>query len=830
MSNDHSFAYLKPGFTLGKYEIKMLIGRGAMAEVYRAHNPVLKNDVAIKVMNPGIMDNEEAAARFRREAQAAARLSHPNVMRVFDFDIEGNIYYMVMELLEGHTLRDTIREYPEGMPTEKAKPIFQQLAEAVDYAHQQGIIHRDIKPTNIMIVDERVVLTDFGLARISDQAQLTATGSSAGTPAYMSPEQASGATITTLSDIYSMGITLYEMVTGNPPFLGDTFASILVQQIQAYPQMPSEIVADLDPVMEAVIMRSLSKKPEDRYATAAAMSKDLEQDFDALPQETKYFQTPPIDQNAADVDATMQMAPTLLRSGSGSQSTIVTVAEQRRQRALLGGITAIAILLGVAVLALIMSTNNNDKNNESAENIPDAPAGMVYVPGGSFNMGTSNGDEIEGPSHRVTVSEFFLDQYEVTNADYQQFVQATGYQEPSTWTRPEPSIWQIEANGVYVVGDFVNRFAYDGEGVEYYENGTITIELNADQNEGSVVVEFEGSTQPSTGVQLDGEFRIEHTIFEQSSPFHEGGVGDHVLMHGDSGQEGGFIPRIVAPVSTWGHADLMFGGSTFAGNVGAHMMLMPGIRDEEGRILKADGECCYDPNNPSDGYADPDSFEIMILLFQGSSSGYSSSDPGLAGVPVQEIWLNIYAEDVTIVARPTFEISQFPEDIMNQPVTGVTYAGAQAYCEWAGKQLPTEAQWEFAAGGLQEFNYPWGNDRVVNDTVPANVNSGSLMDVGSFPDGVSPFGAYDMSGNAWEWVSDFYDPDYYRESVDAVDPAGPSRGQSNILRGGGPTTLNPVGNAEFRTTSRLVEDGDAESIMFGFRCAAPIIASTEDVN
>lgn len=824
MSNDRSFAYLQPGFKLGKYEIKGLIGRGAMAEVYRAHNPVLKNDVAIKVMNPGIMDNEEAAARFRREAQAAARLSHPNVMRVFDFDIEGNIYYMVMELLEGRTLRDLLREYREGMPHEQAIEIIKQLAGAVDYAHQQGIIHRDIKPTNIIMVGERAVLSDFGLARISDQAQLTATGSSAGTPAYMSPEQASGEKITTRSDIYSIGITLYEMITGAPPFQGETFASILVQQIQAQPRMPSEIVADIDPVLEAVIMRALSKSPDERYPTAHAMLEDLERKLEELPEATTIFRTPRIIETE-DAEATVSI-PAVGRI-SGSHPTLVTVAERRRQRALLGGITIVAILLGMAVLFLVLGNMGNDDDEAAA---PEAPAGMVYVPGGTFNMGTTSGEENEGPPHRVTVSEFFIDQYEVTNADYAAFVQETGYREPATWERPEPSIWQISASGVYVAGDFSNQFAYDGEGIEYYDNGTITVELDADQDSGTIIVEFTGTAQPSTGRVLEGSFRIEHTVFEQGSPFHEGGVGDHVLMHGDSGQEEGFIPRIISPVSTWGDADIFFEGGTLARGVGAHMMLMPGIRDEQGRILRADGSCCFDPINPADGFVDEDDLELMIILFQGSVSGYGGGVTGGEGlVPVQNIWLNIYAEDVTIEERPTYEISQFDAAIAKQPVTGVSYAGAQAYCEWVDKQLPTEAQWELAAGGVQEFTYPWGNERVVGERVPANVSSGQLMDVGSFPQGRSPYGAYDMAGNAWEWVSDFYGEDYYSQSVDAVDPAGPSSGDFNILRGGGSQNLNPVGIAEFRTTSRLIVEPNTENANFGFRCASPVFSSGEGV-
>ncbi len=268
------------GRTIGKYRILERLGHGGMADVYRAYQASLDRDVAIKILHPYLMVGEEDfVGRFRREARAAAALRHPNIVQVFDFDHEDGLYYMVMECIDGRTLKDRLKELRKQgkvMPLGETLRILEQVGDALDYAHQQGMLHRDIKPSNIMITGRgRAVLTDFGIVRMIGGAHHTMTGSVTGTPAYMSPEQGRGADLDHRSDIYSLGIVLYEMVAGQVPFDADTPLAILMRHVTDPLPSPRAQRPDLPEAVERVIKRALSKRPEDRYQSARDIMKAL---------------------------------------------------------------------------------------------------------------------------------------------------------------------------------------------------------------------------------------------------------------------------------------------------------------------------------------------------------------------------------------------------------------------------------------------------------------------------------------------------------------------------------------------------------------------------
>ncbi|HET8909992.1 MAG TPA: protein kinase, partial [Ktedonobacteraceae bacterium] len=256
------------GTTLGRYQITERLGRGGMSEVYLAYDEQMHRHVAVKVVVNG---QTEYIERFRREAEAIGRLTHDHILPAFDYGEQDMYHYLVMPYIEHGTLRDLIAQGP--LPIEHVAELLEQIASALDFAHQQGIIHRDIKPSNILLRDDHYIyLADFGLAKVIEGgSDLTQFGSLLGTPEYMSPELSSGPA-TTSSDIYALGILVYQMVTGTVPFIGDTPLSVYWKQIQEVPTPPTEINPNIPYAIELVILTALEKDPALRYQTPLDLS------------------------------------------------------------------------------------------------------------------------------------------------------------------------------------------------------------------------------------------------------------------------------------------------------------------------------------------------------------------------------------------------------------------------------------------------------------------------------------------------------------------------------------------------------------------------------
>lgn len=266
------------GKTLGHFEIVQELGKGGMATVYKAYQPSLQRYVAIKVLLPSLAEDMDLVKRFLREAQSAAALRHPNVITIHDVGSEGAIHYIVMEYLEGMTLAELLAR-ENVLPPDRILHIAKQIANALDYAHSKGYIHRDIKPSNIMIDPGRkdhITLMDFGLVRATTGSRLTRTGFIMGTPDYMSPEQARGDALDRRSDIYSFGVMLYHMFTGNVPFVKPTPHAILLAHLMDEPPPMSRPERSIRPEIEAVIRKALAKDPNHRYDWAGDLVADLE--------------------------------------------------------------------------------------------------------------------------------------------------------------------------------------------------------------------------------------------------------------------------------------------------------------------------------------------------------------------------------------------------------------------------------------------------------------------------------------------------------------------------------------------------------------------------
>ncbi len=259
---------LQPGQMLGPYQIVSQIGKGGMATVYKAYHAAMDRYVALKVVATQLTEDPTFFQRFRQEVRLIAKLEHPNILPVHDFGESNGIPYMVMRFLESGTLKERI----STLSLDEIDHVFTQLASALQYAHDNGVIHRDIKPSNAML-DKRgdVFLTDFGVAKMIEGAvQLTATGAITGTPAYMSPEQAQGMKIDQRSDIYSLGVVLFEMLTGKVPFEAETPMAVIFKHIQDPPPPLSIVRPDLPYTLESVLLKALAKDPADRFASMTA--------------------------------------------------------------------------------------------------------------------------------------------------------------------------------------------------------------------------------------------------------------------------------------------------------------------------------------------------------------------------------------------------------------------------------------------------------------------------------------------------------------------------------------------------------------------------------
>src|SRR5947209_9942616 len=266
----------------GRYRVISRLGSGGMADVYLAADELLGRLLAVKLLHPHFAEDEEFVERFRREASSAAALSHPNIVGIFDRGEWQGTYYIAMEYVAGRSLKKIVREHGALEPA-AAIDLVIQILRAARFAHGRGVIHRDLKPHNVILDEEgRARVTDFGIAR-AGASDMTLTGSIMGTAQYLSPEQAQGQAVTVSADVYSVGVILYELLTGVVPFEGETAVAIAFKQVAAEPRPPSELNPALTPSLDAVVLRALAKDPLERYADDDELIAALEVERERLP-------------------------------------------------------------------------------------------------------------------------------------------------------------------------------------------------------------------------------------------------------------------------------------------------------------------------------------------------------------------------------------------------------------------------------------------------------------------------------------------------------------------------------------------------------------------
>ncbi|MEW6730517.1 MAG: SUMF1/EgtB/PvdO family nonheme iron enzyme [Acidobacteriota bacterium] len=625
----------------GKYRLDEKLGEGGMGTVYRAKHVLIDNDLAVKVLHSSLVADRNAVARFQREAMAAARIKHPNAVGVTDFGItEDQVVYIVMELFVGQSLRDII-EQQGPMPLDRSLFIIRQVCLALDAAHRSGVIHRDIKPDNIVIENngqgELVKVLDFGIAKLKggpSSGRLTRQGVIIGSPHYLSPEQCQNSELDARSDIYSLGIVLYEMYTGDVPFKAPTPIAVAMMHTTDQPAPVREKRPDLPEPIERVVMRALDKLPANRQQSAIEMAQELERAYieSGLLGSLMGNATmpPPTGEHAFDYQAPLST----VRAAKTSSNAPLEIAAAATSSAANNGTSS-------AIVSEPLEVKTEKNAGSGGQRTP------ALIPDSGITSSTAVGQQ---------------------SKDIPSFISNT----PSNLS-PSPSATPVLSN-----------------------NSTNTLFTL-------------GQTDPSTASSK----RL-------------------III-------GGVIVLVIAISS-----GVYFSSSTT-------QSVSPPVNSSP---------------LPTATTVDVD----KMIYIPGGSFKMGNNQPG-AHSPEYETKVNSFYIDETEVTNEEYKKfvdatkhtppeswknGEFPTGDNLKPVTMVNWDDANAYAKWAGKRLPTEAEWEYAARGTDRRNYPWGNDYNPQNSNSIDAKKESPEPVGSRTQGASPFGVLDMAGNVWEWTADTF--------------------------------------------------------------------------
>ena len=447
------------GTDIGRYHILEQLGEGGMAVVYKAYDTKLDCQVAIKFIRSGDISPSTLSRvqkRFQMEAKKMAQLQHQNIVKVTDYGEYDGRPYLVMEYLQGGTLKDQLGQ---PMSWQEAAQILAPIANALSYAHGKGLIHRDIKPSNILITESGdPMLTDFGIAKIlsaEETRELTVSGTGVGTPEYMAPEQAEGKTVDERSDVYSLGIVLYEMVTGRKPFQAETPLAVIIKQMRDPLPDPRQYVKELPDEVERLLYRSLAKNPQDRFQKMDEMAKSMKM--------LASMKVNSVQESEFDQKRRSRIVPADKKKEQSNKKGIQTWK-------IIGlGIIGLAAIIFAGINIFSGSKNLSQQNSqtivETSDTLPltinptptsefgigssivSVKDGMtlMYVPAGEFIMGSNSdnllANEDEFPQHKVYIDAFWIDQTEVTNAQYSLCVEAGACKYPAYKTYYEDGFY-----------------------------------------------------------------------------------------------------------------------------------------------------------------------------------------------------------------------------------------------------------------------------------------------------------------------------------------------------------------------------------------------------
>ncbi len=786
--------------TLRHYVLLRELGRGGMGIVYEAEDQVLHRHVALKVLPPAIAGNEEMLARFRRESEAAARLDHPGIVKVFGIGEDQGTPFYVMEFVEGLSLDRVLDGGP--IPFTDAARVARVVADALGYAHRRGVIHRDIKPANLMIVgarghdlpaDLRVVVTDFGLARGAESSSLTKTGDVLGTPAYMPPEQAAGSKqVDSRADLYSLGATLYEAATGKKPFGGEATGEVLQRILSDDPLPPHAIDARIPRDLETIILKLMEKDPARRYATAEEVADDL----------ARFLSEEPIRARR------VSMVGRLLRKARKNKAAAALVAIAigavvigpgvwlglRWRRAL-----ATERKIEAAERALLAGNARGafDLVNEALADDPDNPrarlvraeadrarhdaeeTGRAEARLGSGGPFRERGDALwkEAAAARQAALDLPLSEEAKTKAGLAQaartekaaraeYAKALGAFHEALGIAPGLSAAADRAATIYLAYHMRAEEAGAGDAaaeVEVFLRGLVdrcSAAMRARLVKylggvGHVTIE----TDPPASITL---YRYEEQDGELVAVTHGEWPGGEVALEMGSWvavatAEGRVETRIPFEMPREGDVNLRVNLRTPAEVPDGFVVVTGGpfwMGGDE-RAFGAGPRRRVDVPDFAMGVFEVTAEEYIAFLNDlGSTQGWPVAWGRMPRTPAGQAQWDLDQQGVKV--PPGWDT--------RCPVEGISREDAEAYCDWlsdrdrATYSLPTGVEWEKAARGVDGRLFPWGNeiadDRCICRPHPVHLTGVTLPPVGTATDDESPYGVRDMAGGVAEWSAD----------------------------------------------------------------------------
>lgn len=735
----------------GRYKIERLLGQGGMSAVYQANDPNLRRSVAIKLIHAHLSTDPEFVKRFEEEAAAVAQLRHPHIIQVYDFNQDNGTFYMVLEFVQGETLQARLKGLSAAgkkMPLAEAIRLMVKICDAAGYAHGRGMVHRDLKPANVMLNPQgEPILMDFGVAKIKGGQMHTATGAIVGTPLYMSPEQARGDKLDARTDLYALGVMLYEMAAGKPPFEADSAMSIMLKHLNEPVPDISPLVGNESPIeLKAIIEKALSKDPAQRFQSAAEMGQALQVVGAQLAGATLVTDTP---SGLKAVEVTGTMLPT-------ATATAATTAGKPFGEAAVPVPTE-------TVLPTPAATTTSQPSGEAAGPVvtatmspavtetPTPTTTTTSQPSSAVALPVATTNTPPAPIPTATIASQPSGQIAIPR-------EATKDKEPERATRPAlPWMW------IGLVGLFI---LIGGVAL------TFTVILPALQ--GPQATDTQAPTLPAATNTVGAV--IENTATDQPT--------NRPTDRPTATQAIEITPTSPPPTAVATEAPTPI-------PVPENMALIPSGTFTMGSTNRSDEAPEHQVTLSN----------YFIDRFEVSNARYAVCvEAGACTIPAR---------------RGSFTRSSYFDnpDFANYPVVFVTWEQADAFCTFEGKRLPTEAEWEFAAGGPDELQWPWGS---AFDATLSAASAGDTQPIDAYPDGVSPFGIFNMAGNVGEWVADRY----ARYTAEAqTDPIGPEAGNARVFRGGS------FGNTDrtFYTTTRRFNQGQRFFIEdIGFRCAADV--------